>query len=159
MTQKPFGLVVFGVFSGILGVLLAVVLLALGPGRSAEAVFARAAVAGVAAFAFTAAEALIRVRPWFYRASVGLVAACCAAVLAAFTASIGTEGFIIGLVVLLFSATVIFPLLAYVRWERNRLTVPAPPAPPGAALAGLRPRALTAEACACAVRRGSPSCP
>ena len=136
MTQKPFGLVVLGMFSGTLGVLLAAVLLSLDPARDAGVVLARAAAAGVAAFAFAAAEALIRVRPWFYHASVGLAAACCTAVLAAFTASTGTAGFVIGLVVLLFSAIVIFPLLAYVRWERNRLAVPAPPAHPSPVSSG-----------------------
>jgi hypothetical protein len=130
MTQKPFGLVVLGTLCGLLGLLLAIVLLALGPGREAGIVFARAGVAAVAALAFAAAEALIRVRPWFYRALVWLVAACCVAAVAAFTAAIGQEGLVIGLVVLLFAATLIFPLLAYVRSERTKLARPAPPARP-----------------------------
>ncbi len=138
MPRKPFGLVVLGVLAGVIGVWMASFLLWLEPG-GLDGAAVRAAVTALAAAFLLAAEAMIRVRPWFYRACKALVWVYCAIVMAAMFAEMGFTGLFAGAVVLFFSMPVILPFLAYVRGRWQAMPAPAPPVLPVRAVPGHLP--------------------
>ena len=119
---KSFGLVLVGMVAALMGMLLCAIFLGL-PGGIGHVVAARAAVGSLAGFCFVAAEALIRARPWFFRASVALAAAYCAAVLTLCIVAAGIRpGVLAAGVVMIFSSVIIIPILAYLHGERQRLS-------------------------------------
>ena len=124
-TRTPFGVALLGWLTGFAAVLLALVFLALDYLPTRSMVTVRAELAVLAVFAFVAAEALVRMRPWGYRASQALAAAWCVVVMGACVATSGGEGVLIGLVILLFSAGGFLPILAYIRGEWARMSPPA----------------------------------
>jgi hypothetical protein len=119
---KSFGLVVVGMLAALMGILLCAVFVALQPGEIPHIVGARAAVGSLAVFAFVAAEALIRARPWFFRASVALVAAYCTTVLVLCILAAGVApGILATMLVMVLSSVIIIPILAYLHGEEERL--------------------------------------
>ncbi|HEX6750976.1 MAG TPA: hypothetical protein VF092_27050 [Longimicrobium sp.] len=138
MPRKPFGLVVLGVLAGVIGVWMASFLLWLEPG-GLDGMAVRAAVTVLAAAFLLAAEAMIRMRPWFYRACKALVWVYCVIVMTAMFAEMGLPGVFAGAVVLFFSLGVILPFLAYVRGKWVAMTGPVPPVLPVRAAPGRRP--------------------
>lgn len=122
---RSFGLVLVGMVAALMGILLCAVFVALHPGDVGHMVAARAAVGSLAVLSFVAAEALIRARPWFFRASVALVAAYCVNVLVVCVAAAGVAaGILAAVVVMVFSSVILGPLLAYLHGERRRLGAP-----------------------------------
>jgi hypothetical protein len=75
--------------------------------------------AALAAISLVAAEALFRVRPWFYRASLGLVAAICSAVLALCVWS--GLGVVVALELIAVLLLFFVPILFYVRGEARSM--------------------------------------
>lgn len=119
---KSFGLVLVGMMAALMGLLLCAIFVALQPGDISHVVGARAAVGSLAGFSFIAAEALIRARPWFFRASLALVAAYALTVLVLCILAAGVApGILATLMVMVFSSVIIIPILAYVQGEQQRL--------------------------------------
>jgi hypothetical protein len=134
MNRKPLGLVVLGVMAGLGGVLMALLLLAVDEKADISIVLVREAAAALAAASLIAAEALVRVRPWFYRASLGLSVTWCVVVTCGAIAFLGLAGIPTAMVVIAFSLIVLLPVMVYIRdeWDRMRraaMRVPAPPRP------------------------------
>ncbi|HEX8903769.1 MAG TPA: hypothetical protein VF771_02865 [Longimicrobiaceae bacterium] len=128
--QKPVGLMLIGTFTGIAGILLLLVVVLIEP--EAVTLVPRAAAALLAALAFVAAEATIRMRPWFLRAAQALVLAYAATVVLA-CASDGFEGVVPAIIILLISAMVLLPILGYMGDEWRKMLrgrrIPAPHRP------------------------------
>jgi hypothetical protein len=81
-----------------------------------------------------AAEALVRVRPWFYRASLGLSLTWCLVVTCGTFASFGMAGIAPAMVNIGVSLMFLLPVMVYLRdeWETLRRAarrVPAAPRP------------------------------
>jgi Mn2+/Fe2+ NRAMP family transporter len=92
----------------------------------------RAGVAGLAAISLVAAEALARMRPWFYRASFWLVASICALIITFCVGYGGVVGVGAALMILFLLLAFLVPLLFYLRDEaRSMGTLPARRAVPG----------------------------
>jgi hypothetical protein len=123
MRPKPFGLEVLGVLAGMLGGWLLIMFVALSGDAGAGMVAGRGGLAALAAISLVAAEALFRVRPWCYHASLCLAAAICSSVLA-LCVRLGLGSVVavelIGVLLLFF-----IPILLYVRGEA-RLMAPRP---------------------------------
>jgi hypothetical protein len=137
---RSIGLVVAGMLAGLMGILLCAVFVALQPDDISHAVAARGAVGLLAAFSFIAAEALIRARPWFFRASVALVAAYGATVLALCILAMGVGPGIVGTMqVMILSCVIIIPGLAYLHAEKQRLSGPPGPVRRPWPVPGMRP--------------------
>ena len=120
---RSFGLVLVGMVAALMGMLLCAIFMGLQPGDISNVVVGRAAVGSLAGFCFIAAEALIRARPWFFRASVVLVAAYCLAVLVLCTLAAGVaQGLLATILAMILSSVIIIPVLAYVHGEKQRLS-------------------------------------
>ncbi|MBV9108325.1 MAG: hypothetical protein JO306_02835 [Gemmatimonadetes bacterium] len=120
---KTFGLVLVGMVAALMGMLLCAIFVALQPGDIPHLVAARAAVGSLAGFCFIAAEALVRARPWFFRASVALVGAYALTVLVLCILTAGVApGILATIMVMVFSSVIIIPILAYVLGEKQRLS-------------------------------------
>jgi hypothetical protein len=134
--RTPLGIVILGLLAGMLGATLLLALAAMS-GAQPGMVGGRAAVAVLAVLAFVAAEALIWLRPWFFRASLWLVVGICAEVLGVSVAVAGGVGVGVGLTLVLLSMAFFVPILIYVRSEsvktarptRHPRTAPPPPWP------------------------------
>ncbi|HSU13866.1 hypothetical protein [Longimicrobium sp.] len=137
--RTPLGLVLLGLLSGLLGAVLLVVLFALTAGTP-ETVAARAAVAAIAVLAFVASEALIWLRPWFYRASLALVAGLCGVILLVGTALGRGSGLLIAVTLMGVMLAFCIPILYYVHDEaRSQGMLPARPTPRRRPLPGRSP--------------------
>jgi len=113
MNPKPLGLALLGQLAGLLGGVLLVLTAALRP----DLVVERACAAGLAAISLVAAEALIRMRPWFYRASCWLVAAMCALIITFCVGYEGVNGVLVAFMILFLLMSFLVPILFYVRDE------------------------------------------
>jgi hypothetical protein len=117
MRPKPLGLVLLGVLAGLLGAVLLVFFLVLSDGGPLGLVAWRAGLALVGAISLVAAEALICLRPWFYRASFWLVASFCAMIVAMCVGLGGAEGIGMALTIIALLLAFLIPILFYVRDE------------------------------------------
>lgn len=131
MNRKPLGLVVLGVMAGVGGALMALLLLTVDERASAEVLLLRAAAAALAVASLVAAEALVRVRPWFYRASLGLSLTWCLVVTCGTFACFGMAGIAPAMVNIGVSLLFLLPVMVYVRdeWDRVRRGAPRARAP------------------------------
>lgn len=124
MRPKPLGLVLLGMLAGLLGAVLLVFFLVLSVGGPLG-LAARAGLAGLAAMSLVAAEALVRMRPWFYRASFWLVVAMCVLIITFCVAYEGVNGVLVAFMILFLLMSFLVPILFYVR-DEARLMAPRP---------------------------------
>ncbi|HEX8903768.1 MAG TPA: hypothetical protein VF771_02860 [Longimicrobiaceae bacterium] len=122
--RTPLGLLVIGTVAGVAAVPMALIAVTLAPGTGT--IVSRAAAALLAVLSLVAAEALLRVRPWFHRASQALALAWCAVIMVACD---GVGGVLPSLVVLMLTAMVLLPLLEYVGYEWRSTVGPQTRAP------------------------------
>ncbi|MBV9108322.1 MAG: hypothetical protein JO306_02820 [Gemmatimonadetes bacterium] len=122
MKKRPLGMVIIGMLAGFAGLAFCFVLSMLDPsGPPGMLMELRAGVAILAVLAFVAAEALIFVRPWFYRAAMAFAVAWFLAVAALVMTANGLSEFIrTALYLMVPSFVVIAPIMAYLG-EKNRL--------------------------------------
>jgi hypothetical protein len=136
MMKRPLGMVIVGVLAGLAGLAFCLGLLMLDPLSVDWMLAARAGVAVLAVLAFVAAEAILFVRPWFYRAAVAFAVAWFlgigAVLMTADTLSGALRG---GLELIAPSFVIIAPIIAYLG-EKNRLM----PRHPRAFVRAPRPR-------------------
>jgi hypothetical protein len=134
MNQKPLGLVVLGVMAGLGGSLMALVLVSLDYDTTTDLVLVRGAAAALAAASLVAAEALVRVRPWFYHASLGLSLTWNLVGASGTIASFGLAGIVPALVFIGISLVFLLPVMVYIRdeWDRLRLVATRVATPPRA---------------------------
>ncbi|HEU4559021.1 MAG TPA: hypothetical protein VFS20_14270 [Longimicrobium sp.] len=142
--RTPFGFWVAGAFSAWFGVAMVVTVLSLESGGDSGTVFFRGAAGLLAVLAAVVTEALWRVRPWVWRASLALALAY--AVIASAVLMAEPSGRISDVILVLgTSAVVVVPLLIYIYgrardiWPRPRprplsspiqVPRPSPPGPP-----------------------------
>ncbi|HYH78662.1 MAG TPA: hypothetical protein VEX86_02670 [Longimicrobium sp.] len=124
--KVPFGFFVAGCFSAWFTVMMVLGVLSLNPLSGGEWSFAwRGAAALLAALGAVVTEALWRARPWVWRASVVLAVAYAAVVLVGFGAP-GDDSLEAGIGILVASAVVVGPILAYIRYRAQTLWPPLP---------------------------------
>lgn len=141
--QAPFGFFVAGACAAWFGFWMVVAVATMDPARDGgpwSSPLARGAAAVLAALSAVVVEALWRVRPWAWRASVALAVAYAAAVVAVFCTMHDGAG--VAIPVLLASLVVVGPILAYVR-DRSRALWPRTPPRAGAPVPRPRPPAGT----------------
>ena len=139
--RTPFGFWVAGAFSAWFGVAMLVTALSLQPHGDVTTMLFRGGTALLTVLSAVVTEALWRVRPWVWRASLALALAYAVIGFAVFATEPGSgTGDALGL--LAASAVVVVPLLAYIRgraqdfWPRQpspRSSAPIPvrrPPPP-----------------------------
>jgi len=139
--QTPFGFFVAGACAAWFGFWMVVAVATMDPVRDGgpwSSPLARGAAAVLAALSAVVVEALWRVRPWAWRASVALAAAYTAAVVAVFATT--HDGMEVAIPVLLGSSVVVGPILAYVH-NRSRVLWPRTPPRAGAPVPAPRPPA------------------
>jgi len=125
--RAPFGFFVAGACAAWFGFWMVVVLCTMDPAGDDgpwSAALSRGMAAVLAALSAVVTEALWRVRPWAYRASVALAVAYAAAVLVTVAAT--GEGVESAVLVLLASAVVVVPILGYVESRSQVLWPPGP---------------------------------
>ena len=138
-SRTPAGFYFVSVCAAAFGAIMAMVAgLMENLGNPEETILIRAVAGLLACLSGVAAEALWRARPWAYRASLVLALAYAAAVTQLSLGLEGVDGLMAAFWILLFSAWVVVPTLAYVNDRSNRLfgprrprsPVPPSPAPP-----------------------------
>lgn len=113
-------MVIVGILAGVAAVGACLVLADLDPSSDAWMLAGRAGVSVLAALGLLAAEAILFVRPWFYRAAVALVAAWLLVVTAALVLADGVWGVFEAFVATVVSFMFVGPIMSYLG-EKNRL--------------------------------------
>jgi len=113
--RTPLGFYLAGLCSAVFAAVMAWMLASSGTFGGAGSLQGRAAAALLAVLAAVATEALWCARPWAYRASAALAVAYGAAVLALAFAQNGIAGVMAACWLLVASAVVVVPIVAYVR--------------------------------------------
>jgi hypothetical protein len=116
--RTPFGFYVAALCAVVFGLMMARAALMLASLTDRDTALIRASALLLAALSAVAAEALLAARPWAYRASVALAATYAALVVINFGVQGGMSGVVGSLWLLIPSAAVVGPLVAYVR-ERS----------------------------------------
>jgi len=112
--------VIVGMLAALAGVALCLTLLVLDPLSEHGMLAGRAGVAILAALAFVAAEAILFVRPWFYRAAKTFAVAWFLVMGIGLVLTDGAAGLFETLVMTVLSFIVIGPIMSFLG-EKNRL--------------------------------------